>query len=126
MLRSYEPKRLICLFGCIGGRTYGRRRELAQAAGKLADFTIVTSDNPDNEDPDEIIRDVLTYFDTTKPYVTITDREEAIRFAVNIADEGDIVLFAGKGHETYQEIMGEKHPFDEKVVVQELLAELEM
>lgn len=117
VLRSYEPKRLICLFGCIGGRTYGRRRELAQAAGKLADFTIVTSDNPDNEDPDEIIRDVLTYFDTTKPYVTITDREEAIRFAVNIADEGDIVLFAGKGHETYQIIHGEKVPFSERSII---------
>ena len=73
VLRSDEPKRLICLFGCIGGRTYGRRRELAQDLREnFADFTIVTSDNPDNEDPDEIPRDVLTYFDTTKPYVTRT------------------------------------------------------
>ncbi|MGN1410304.1 MAG: glutamate ligase domain-containing protein, partial [Eubacteriales bacterium] len=117
VLRSYEPKRLICVFGCIGGRTYGRRKELAEASGELADFTVITSDNPDNEDPDEIIEDVLRYFDKSKPYTTITDREEAVRFAVRIASEGDIVLFAGKGHENYQLINGEKVPFSERSII---------
>lgn len=117
VLREYHPRRLICVFGCIGGRTYGRRKELAEASGKLADFTVITSDNPDNEDPDGIIEDVLTYFDKSRPYTTITDREEAVRFTVRIADEGDIVLFAGKGHETYQIVAGEKVPFSEKAII---------
>lgn len=117
VLKSYEPRRLICVFGCIGGRTYGRRKELAEASSKLADFTVITSDNPDNEDPDEIIKDVLKYFDTSKPYTTITNREEAVRFAVRIASEGDIVLFAGKGHEDYQLIHGEKVPFSERAII---------
>ncbi len=117
VLREYRPRRLICVFGCIGGRTQGRRKELAQASGSLADFTVITSDNPDNEDPDVIIEDVLTHFDKSKPYTTITDREEAVRFTVRIAQEGDIVLFAGKGHETYQLVAGEKVPFSEKTII---------
>ena len=117
VLREYQPKRLVCVFGCIGGRTQLRRKELAEAAGELADFTIITSDNPDFEDPEEIIRDVLTYFDQSKLYTTIADREEAVRFAVRTAKEGDIVLFAGKGHETYQIVKGEKVPFSEKAVL---------
>lgn len=117
VLRAYQPKRLICLFGCIGGRTFLRRRELAEAAGKLADFTIITSDNPDIEEPEVIIEDVLNYFDRSKLYTTIPDREEAVRFAVRIAREGDIVLFAGKGHETYQIVWGEKVPFCEKAIL---------
>lgn len=117
VLREYLPRRLICVFGCIGGRTQGRRKELAQASGSLADFTVITSDNPDNEDPDVIIEDVLTHFDKSKPYTTITDREEAVRFTVRIAQEGDIVLFAGKGHETYQLVAGEKVPFSEKTII---------
>ncbi len=116
-LRSYNPARLICVFGCIGGRTYGRRKELAEASGKLADLTIITSDNPDNEDPDAIIENVLTYFDKTKPYCTITDREKAVRYAVDIAQDGDIVLFAGKGHETYQLVNGKKCPFSERSII---------
>ncbi len=117
VLREYRPRRLICVFGCIGGRTQIRRKELAEASAKLADFTVITSDNPDHEDPDIIIEDVLTYFDKSKPYTTITDREEAVRFVLRIAEEGDIVLFAGKGHETYQLIAGEKVPFSEKAII---------
>lgn len=117
VLREYDPARLICVFGCIGGRTFGRRKELAETSGKLADFSIITSDNPDNEDPDVIIEDVLTYFDKSKLYTTITDREEAVRFAARIASEGDIVLFAGKGHEDYQLVNGEKLPFSEKAIL---------
>ncbi len=117
VLRSYNPRRLICVFGCIGGRTFERRRELAEAASSLADFTVITSDNPNNEDPEVIIRDVLQYFDTSKPYTTIADREEAVRFAVRIANEGDFVLFAGKGHEDYQLVHGEKVPFCERAII---------
>ncbi len=117
VLRSYSPRRLICLFGSVGGRTFGRRRELAEAASELADFTIITSDNPDREDPEAIIEDILTYFDKSKPYTAITDREEAVRFAVRIAEEGDIVLFAGKGHEDYQLINGVDVPFSERTII---------
>ncbi len=117
VLRSYAPTRLICVFGCIGGRTYGRRKELAETSAALADYTVITSDNPDNEDPEEIIADVLTYFDRSKPHTTIADREEAIRFVARIAKEGDIVLLAGKGHEDYQLVGGEKLPFSEKAVL---------
>ncbi len=117
VLREYSPKRLICVFGSVGGRTYVRRRELAEAASHLADFTVITSDNPDNENPDDIIKDILNYFDRTKLYTTITDREEAVRFAVRIANEGDIVLFAGKGHEDYQLIDGKRVPLNERKII---------
>ena len=116
-LRAYHPDRLVCVFGCIGGRTYHRRRELAEAASSLADFTVITSDNPDFEDPRDIIEDVMQYFDRSKLYVTIPDREEAVRFAVRTARRGDIVLFAGKGHENYQIVRGEKVPFSERAVL---------
>ncbi|MBQ5355186.1 MAG: UDP-N-acetylmuramoyl-L-alanyl-D-glutamate--2,6-diaminopimelate ligase [Clostridia bacterium] len=117
VLREYGPKRLICVFGCIGGRTYLRRRELAEASTKLADFTILTSDNPDNEKPEDIIEDVLRWFDPSALYTAIPDREEAVRFAVRTAREGDIVLFAGKGHETYQIVEGKKVPFSERKIL---------
>ncbi len=117
VLRKYDPKRLICVFGSVGGRTYGRRRELAEAASEYADYSIITSDNPDFESPEAIIDDIVKYFDKNSLYTTITDREEAIRFAVRIASPGDIVLFAGKGHETYQLICGEKIPFSERAII---------
>ncbi len=126
-LRAYDPARLVCVFGCIGGRTYHRRRELAEAASSLADFTVITSDNPDFEDPEDIIEDVLQYFDRSKLYVTIPDREEAVRFAVRTAKKGDIVLFAGKGHENYQIVRGAKVPFSERdVLIDEAAKELAM
>lgn len=116
VLRGYAPSRLTVLFGCVG-RTYVRRREMAEAASALADFTIITTDNPDTENPDEIIADVLNYFDKSKQYVTITDREEAIRYAVRASEPGDIVLLAGKGHEDYQIVNGKKIPFCEKEIL---------
>ena len=117
MLRGYDPKRLICVFGSVGGRTYGRRRELAEAASKYADYSIITSDNPDYEAPESVIDDILGYFDKNKLYTTVTDREEAVRLAVRIASAGDIILFAGKGHETYQLVCGEKRPFSERAII---------
>lgn len=120
-LRAYEPKRLICLFGSVGGRTFARRAELGSVAFELADFSILTSDNPDDEDPQRILGEIATQFrGNTDRYVIIPDRAEAIRYAVSIAREGDVFLFAGKGHERYQLVFGEKRPFCERDI---LLAE---
>ncbi len=117
-LRQYEPKRLICLFGSVGGRTFGRRAELGETAASLADFCILTSDNPDGEEPTDILNDIAASFgENACPYRIIPDRADAIRYAVSIAQEGDIFLFAGKGHETYQLVRGEKLPFSEKKIL---------
>ncbi len=116
-LRTYTPKRLICIFGTVGGRTQERRQELAEAASALADYSIITSDNPNFEDPNTIIDEIVSHMDKNALYTTIADREEAVRFAVRIAEEGDILLFAGKGHETYQLIEGEKVPFSERTII---------
>ncbi|MBQ8401845.1 MAG: UDP-N-acetylmuramoyl-L-alanyl-D-glutamate--2,6-diaminopimelate ligase [Clostridia bacterium] len=116
-LRRYRPHRLICVFGSIGGRAQNRRRELAEVSSRLADISIITSDNPDNEPPEEIIRDILSWFDRSRPHYVIPDREAAVRAAVQMAQPGDIVLFAGKGHETYQIVNGIKEPFSEKAIL---------
>lgn len=113
-LKDYDSKRIICVFGSVGGRTQNRRRELAEAASKYADYSIITSDNPDFEDPDEIIKEIASHMSPDAQYECITDRRDAIYKAVNMADVGDIVLFAGKGHETYQYVCGKKVPFSER------------
>ena len=115
-LRKYHPRRLICLFGSVGGRTEIRRRELGVSASVYADFSILTSDNPDREPPLDIIADIERYMQNA-PYAVIPDRKEAIEYAVSIAEEGDIVLLAGKGHETYQLIDGKKEPFCEREIL---------
>jgi len=119
VLRQYEPSRLICVFGSVGGRTQVRRRELAEAASALADYAIITSDNPDFEEPSAITDEILSHFDTKTPYEVIIDREEAVRRAVSMAEAGDIVLFAGKGHERYQLVRGEKVPFCERDIIKD-------
>ncbi len=118
VLRQYGPNRLICLFGSVGGRTQGRRKELAEAASRLADLCILTSDNPDREDPMAILQEMLAYYDKTTPYIIEPDREQAVLRACALALPGDIVLLAGKGHEDYQLICGEKLPFSEKALIQ--------
>lgn len=123
-LREYGPKRLICLFGSVGGRTQGRRAELGRAASTLADFSIITADNPDFENPENIINDIATQFVGKDNYVKIADRQEAIRYAVKMAKEGDIFLFAGKGHENYQLINGDKLPFSEKKILLDVCRQL--
>ena len=110
-LRTYAPKRLVCLVGSVGGRTYGRRREIAHAL-RLCDFAVITSDNPDKEEPMQIIREIASFCEC--PYIMIADRAEAIRYAVENSREGDIVLLAGKGHERYQLIEGKRVPFCER------------
>ena len=117
-LREYAPKRIIVVFGSVGGRTFGRRAELGRAARDGADVIILTSDNPDNEDPTEIINGIKVALQwTNKPVYAITDRAEAIAKAYEIAEEGDFVLLAGKGHESYQLIRGERVPFSEKKIL---------
>ena len=113
-LREYAPKRLICLFGSVGGRTKERRRDLAEAAGRRCDLCILTSDNPASEPPMDIIDEIDAAFPAGScPRVKIADRAEAIRYAVEIAEAGDIILLAGKGHENYQLVGVKKEPFSE-------------
>lgn len=122
-LHECDPKRLICLFGSVGGRTFSRRGQLARAAAEFADMIIVTSDNPDDEDPEKIIDDICAALPEGIEYTRITDRAEAIRFAVREAKDGDIVLLAGKGHENYQFIKGVKVPFCEAEIVKKACEE---
>ncbi len=124
-LRCYAPDRLICLFGSVGGRTQLRRPELGRVASELCDLAILTADNPDFEDPSAIISEIAAAFTPDGcPYLAIPDRTEAIRAAVRDARPGDIVLLAGKGHEDYQLIRGEKVPFDERAILHECGARL--
>lgn len=122
VLRNYTGGRLIVLFGSIGGRAQLRRREMAEVADRLADFCIVTSDNPDREDPDAIIDEICLYIKKS-PFIRISDRGEAIRYAVSRAERGDVVLLAGKGHENYQLVNGKKLPFSERAVIEKALEE---
>jgi UDP-N-acetylmuramoyl-L-alanyl-D-glutamate--2,6-diaminopimelate ligase len=121
-LREYHPHRLVCLFGCGGNRSKLRRFEMGEVSGRLADLTIITSDNPRYEKPEDIIDDIVTGIEKTDgKYVRITDRKEAIAYAIHHGEPGDIVILAGKGHEDYQEIEGKKYPMDERVLIQEVL-----
>lgn len=121
-LREYEPNRLICLFGCGGNRSKQRRFEMGEISGQLADFTIITSDNPRFEEPLDIIGDIRTGIQKTKgEFVEIADRKEAIRYAMEHGELGDIIVLAGKGHEDYQEIKGIKYPMDERDLIKEIL-----
>ena len=122
-LRAYKPHRLISLFGCGGNRSRLRRFEMGEVSGKLADLTVITSDNPRFEEPEAIIEDILTGIRRTSgEYISIIDRREAISYVMNHAMPGDIVVLAGKGHETYQEIKGKKYHMSEEEIVADVLA----
>ena len=121
-LATYEPRRLIALFGSVGGRTYERRGALAEAAGSRCDLCILTSDNPACEPPMDILRAIDEAFPAGScPRLLIPDRAEAIRHAVELAEAGDIIVLAGKGHETYQLIGTQKIPFCERDILCEAL-----
>lgn len=123
-LREYQPHRLVCLFGCGGNRAKRRRYEMGEVSGRLADLTIITSDNPRFEEPMDIIADIREgILRTEGEFVEIPDRKEAIAFAIEQGEEGDIIVLAGKGHEDYQEIKGVKYPMDERVLIEEILKE---
>lgn len=124
-LREYHPGRLVCLFGCGGNRSKLRRYEMGEVSGRLADLTIITSDNPRFEEPQAIIDDIKVGMEKTDgAYVEIADRKEAIRYAIAHGQPGDIIVLAGKGHEDYQEICGVKHPMDERTLIAEVLEEM--
>ena len=121
-LREYKPHRLVCLFGCGGNRARSRRYEMGEVSGQMADLTIITSDNPRTEKPQDIIDDIKEGIGRTDgKYVEICDRKEAIAYAIAHGEPGDIIVLAGKGHEDYQEINGVKYPMDERVLIQEIL-----
>ena len=123
-LKQYEPNRLVCLFGCGGNRSKLRRYEMGEVSGRLADFTIITSDNPRFEEPQDIINDIkIGMAKTDGKYVEICDRKEAIAYAIAHGEPGDIIVLAGKGHEDYQEIKGVKYPMDERNLIAEVLKE---
>ncbi len=116
-LRGYAPRRIICVFGSVGGRTKERRRDLALAAAELADVCVVTSDNPGFEPPEDIIAEMAEYIPPEK-CVCITDRAEAVHYALEMSESGDFLLFAGKGHEEYQLVGGKKLPFSERELIE--------
>jgi UDP-N-acetylmuramoyl-L-alanyl-D-glutamate--2,6-diaminopimelate ligase len=121
-LRAYQPGRLVCVFGCGGNRSRDRRFEMGEVSGHLADLTIITSDNPRYEEPQDIIDDIRTGLERTGgSYIEIIDRKEAIAYAIAHGEPGDVIILAGKGHEDYQEIDGNKFPMDERVLIREIL-----
>lgn len=123
-LKEYEHGRLVCVFGCGGNRSRERRFEMGEVSGNLADFTIITSDNPRFEEPEAIIEDIITGMKKTDGvYISIPDRKEAIAYAIDHGQPGDIIVLAGKGHEDYQEIKGVKYPMDERDLIADILKE---
>ncbi len=121
-VKGFVKNRIIIVFGCGGDRDRDKRPKMGKVAMRLADFSVITSDNPRTEKPEDIINDILAGIDENEEkYVAITDRTEAIKYALSMAEEGDVVLLAGKGHETYQDIMGEKIHYDEREIVKKIL-----
>ncbi|MDR0883007.1 MAG: UDP-N-acetylmuramoyl-L-alanyl-D-glutamate--2,6-diaminopimelate ligase [Oscillospiraceae bacterium] len=121
-VRAYDPaRRIVCLFGSVGGRDQQRRAGLGKVASALADFCVLTADNPDFEDPQAIIDEIRAAFVRDCPFVAYPDRREAIRWALQNAHAGDIILLCGKGHETTQRIRGVDEPFSEAEIVQEIM-----
>jgi len=121
-VKSYTRGRVISVFGCGGDRDSAKRPQMGEISGMVADFTIITSDNPRTEDPQKIVDQIEEGIKKTKgKYTVIVDRVEAIRYAINMASKKDIIVLAGKGHEPYQEINGVKHPFDERVIVNQII-----
>ena len=123
-LRDYSPKRLVVLFGCGGNRSKDRRYEMGEVSSRLSDLTVVTSDNPRFEKPEDIINDILIGVGKANgKYITIPDRREAIKYVIDNAEEGDCILLAGKGNEDYQEIEGVRYHMDEREIIADILAD---
>ncbi|WP_273208072.1 UDP-N-acetylmuramoyl-L-alanyl-D-glutamate--2,6-diaminopimelate ligase [Marinobacter subterrani] len=120
-LRPHVAGDLVCVFGCGGDRDAGKRPEMAAESEKLANRVIVTDDNPRSEDPAAIARDIMAGFAEPEKVAVIHDRAEAIRTAIRSATPDDLVLIAGKGHEAYQEIAGQKYPFSDAEHVRHIL-----
>lgn len=124
-MREYHPKRLIAVFGAGGNRSKLRRYDMGEIAGKYADLSILTADNPRFEKVEDIIADIEIGIQRTDGvYKKIPNRKDAIRYVIETAKEGDLIALFGKGHEDYQEIEGVRYPFDERVVIAEIVEEL--
>jgi UDP-N-acetylmuramoyl-L-alanyl-D-glutamate--2,6-diaminopimelate ligase len=119
-------EKLITVVGCGGNRDKDKRPVMGKVASSMSDRVILTSDNPRNEDPKQIISEMLAGIEVVhqKKVISITDREEAIRAAVMMSEPKDIILIAGKGHETYQDVMGVKHPFDDRIILNQIFKTL--
>lgn len=121
-IKEYKPKRLVCVFGCGGNRSKDRRYLMGEISSKMADLTVVTSDNPRFEEPEDIVNDIITGVKRGPgEYIKITDRREAIKYCIDNAKEGDVIIIAGKGHEDYQEIKGVKYHMDDRELVMDAL-----
>ena len=125
-VKSYTRGRVISVFGCGGDRDHGKRPQMGEISGKIAHYTIITSDNPRTEDPETIVREIEEGMKKTNgKYECIVDRTQAIEAAIKMANKNDIIVLAGKGHETYQEINHVKHPYDERVIIKEIIDKME-
>lgn len=126
-IRDYNPKRIVTIFGCGGNRSRDRRYEMGECAGKYSDFCIITEDNNRYEEFEDIAKDILVGISKTDcEYIMISDRKEAIKYAIENGQKGDIIMLIGKGHEDYKEIKGIRYPFDERVIIKEILEELKL
>lgn len=126
-LKKYNPKRIVTLFGAGGNRPKIRRYEMGEISGKYSDLSVITSDNPRYENPMDIIEDIKTGISKTNgKYTIIPDRKEAIKYCIQNAQKGDIIILAGKGHEDYQEIQGKKYHMDEREIIDEICKELKI
>ena len=124
-IREYSPGRIVTIFGCGGNRSKDRRYEMGEMAGKYSDYCIITEDNNRYEEFDDIANDILIGMHKTScEYTIIPDRKEAIKYAIENGKKGDIIMLIGKGHEDYKEIKGKRYPFDERVIIKEILNEI--
>lgn len=124
-IREYKPERIVTIFGCGGNRSKDRRYEMGEMAGKYSDFCIITEDNNRFEEFDDIAKDILVGISKTNcEYIIIPDRKEAIKYAIVNGKKGDIIMLIGKGHEDYKEIKGVRYPFDERLIIKEILDEI--
>jgi len=124
-LKPLVSGRIICVFGAGGDRDPGKRPEMGAVVSRMADYAMVTSDNPRSEDPQSILDAIVTGMSDETPREVVVDRRQAIERAIRLAHEDDLVLLAGKGHETTQEIAGVKTTFDDRVEAQRVLSSLE-
>ncbi len=121
-VKEYTSGRVISVFGCGGDRDAGKRPIMGEISGRIADYTIITSDNPRTEDPEKIVKQIEEGMKKTNgKYECIVDRREAIEKAISMANKRDIIVLAGKGHEPYQEINHKTYPFDERIIVKEII-----
>lgn len=126
-IREYNPERIVTLFGCGGNRDKHRRYEMGEVSSKMSDLSIITSDNPRFEKPEDIIEDIIKGVKRADgKYIMIPDRKEAIKYIIQNGKKGDVIILAGKGHEDYQEIQGIKYPMDERILIDEIKKELNM